>query len=257
MARKRTIGWVARSGEYFEGTPQEKKAQELAAAQRVNPYLPGGITFKEVRRQQQEESYLQGLLTRRAKGTAKSMKEYWANLAELKKWRQLTESYGGVGGYVAPGQYVPSAAGLSFMGGAGLTGSLRFGGRPQTSTASILAKFQPTPTPTTTPTPTMAQSTPITPTASPQEPELLKFTTPTTPPSTSTAPKPAPSYGITPQPSPQQIMPTYKPAPTTAYQSSYYQANGYKPYGYGDTFGDKSFSYAYQQPRLYQSYTGI
>lgn len=98
---------------------------------------------------------------------------------------------------------------------------------------------RPTPTPTpspqpTIPTPTMAQPTPI-----------------------ASTPQPTPTPSVSFTPAAQQ--PTYQPAPATTYQSTYYQANGYKPYGgyQQDTFGDKPFSYAYQRPRLQQSYTGI
>ena len=81
-----------------------------------------------------------------------------------------------------------------------------------------------------------------------------------TQPTQPTVPTPQPAYQPTPTP---QIsfapaaaqQPAYQP--TTAYQSTYYQANGYKPYGQQDTFGDKPFAYAYQRPRLQQSYTGI
>lgn len=106
-----------------------------------------------------------------------------------------------------------------------------------------------------TPTPTP------TPTAIPQQPGLMKFTTPVAPtmaqptPTTPTPqPTQMPSISLTPA-TPEQ--PVYQPTPTTGYQSTYYQANGYKPYKPQDTFGDKPFSYAYQRPRLYQSYTGI
>ncbi len=95
-------------------------------------------------------------------------------------------------------------------------------------------------------TPTYKRPTPTaTPTPSPQP-------TPTAPIS---QPTPTSQIGFTPA-TPQQ--PTYQPTPTQTYQSSYYQTNAYKPYSYQqDTFGDKPFSYAYQRPRLQQSYTGI
>ena len=93
--------------------------------------------------------------------------------------------------------------------------------------------YGPTPTPVTTPT-----------TSQPSPQQVAPVSQPTQTPSISLTPAVA--------------QPTYQPAPAQTYQSTYYQANGYKPYSYqGDTFGDKPFSYAYQRPRLQQSYTGI
>lgn len=220
MARQQ-IGWVSR-GQYFTGYPEEKRAQQQVLPRSyISPYLTGEERriaerkrTRETIRQQQEESRLEGLLSRRAKGLGAgypgqpsyvaprrlSMQQQRANLAELQSWRRMKTGYGGMGGYVAPGQYVSPATSLSFMGG----------GQP--SPQQIMPTYQATPTS--------------------EQPVLGKFTTPTAPPPTPTM---------------------AQRAPTTGYQSTYYQANGYG--GYQQAFGDKPF--AYQRPRLQQSHTGI
>jgi len=238
------VGWIAPSGQYFTGSPQERRAQENLRGRRENP--------QELRQRQKEGKQLERLLTMRATGAGGgaprtpgyiaprhvTIQQKYANLAELQRWRRMKTGYGGVGGYIAPGQYVPGPGSLSFMGNGGLatspaTTSMRQPQQP--APRKFITPVAPPPTqPTyqTTPTPLMTQPTP---TAPPLQPTQM------------------PSISLTPAP-PQQ--PVYQPTPTTTYQSTYYQANGYGGYQQ-DTWGDKPFSYAYQRPRLQQSYTGI
>ena len=237
-----TIGWIRR-GEYFTGTIEDKWAQERALTKSVTQPAQKTSKAPQVEEKWGPGGYLYQLSGGKwyVPGSGPTIRQGEFSVPNVAMgWRPGSIVGSGVRGGERYNRLVRIAADVS--GTATMPSGMRsVQGPPQyfpTSNAQQGYTSQPY-TPPTAPTP---------------QPTYQPAPTPTMTQPTAPTPQPTP----TPQISFTAATPQQPYQPTTAYQSTYYQANGYKPYSYQqDTFGDKPFAYAYQKPRLQQSYTGI